>query len=60
MLSAAMLFFFAARFLGNKTHKTFVLVVGAMTCFLFPIGTVLGVFTLMVLSRDSMKHLFRS
>ncbi len=50
--------FFAARFLVRKTHYTFVLVLAAIICLFAPIGTVLGVFTILVLVRDSVKELF--
>jgi hypothetical protein len=37
---------------------TFGLLIAAITCLWFPIGTTLGVFTLIVLMRDSVKQLY--
>ena len=34
------------------------MIVAGITCLSVPIGTVLGVFTLMVLSRPSVKQMF--
>ena len=48
----------AGRFLGRRKHHTFCIVVGAVSCAFFPFGTALGVFTLIVLLRPSVKELF--
>ncbi len=49
---------FAARNLVHHRSYTFCLVVGVAECFFMPYGTVLGVFTLIVLMRPSVKVLF--
>jgi hypothetical protein len=54
----AICLFFAARFLGRRTHYFFCLVIAGISCLVFPFGTVLGVFTLIVLARPSVKTLF--
>jgi hypothetical protein len=33
-------------------------VVAAVSCLMVPFGTVLGIFTIVILSRDSVKRLF--
>jgi hypothetical protein len=48
----------AGRFLAKRTHYMFCLVTAAISCILFPFGTVLGVFTIIVLLRSSVKALF--
>lgn len=48
----------AGRFLAQRKHYTFCLVIGCIECLFLPLGTVLGVFTILVLSRDSVKQLF--
>lgn len=48
----------AGRMLGKRKHRTFCLVVAALACLLQPFGTILGVFTIVVLMRDSVKALF--
>jgi hypothetical protein len=54
----ATLMFLGGKFLGRRTHYTFCFVVAALSCMFSPIGTVLGVFTIVVLSRESVKQLF--
>nr|WP_200858970.1 hypothetical protein [Syntrophotalea carbinolica] len=46
------------RKLKKRTSYTFCLVVAGIECIVMPFGTVLGVFTLVVLSRESVKALF--
>lgn len=47
---------------GNKLKKrrsyTFCLVIAGIECLFMPFGTVLGIFTIVVLLRDSVKALF--
>jgi hypothetical protein len=48
----------AGRCLDRRTSRTFCFVVACLMCVCVPLGTVLGVFTLVVLSRDSVRTLF--
>lgn len=48
----------AGRFLRRHRRHTFCVVVAGIECLLMPFGTVLGVFTIVVLMRDSVKALF--
>lgn len=48
----------AGRFLGNQTNYIFCLVIAAIECLSMPFGTILGVFTIVVLMRESVKDLF--
>jgi hypothetical protein len=52
------LFFFAALNLGRHRAHTFCLVVAGIACINVPLGTVLGVFTLVVLTRPGVKAMF--
>ena len=54
----ALALFLAARFLAERRRHTFCVVVAAISCSFTPLGTVLGVFTLIVLFRPSVKVLF--
>ena len=54
----ALALFLAARFLAERRRHTFCVVVAAISCTFTPLGTVLGVFTLVVLFRPSVKTLF--
>ena len=50
--------FIAGRNLAKRRRYMFCLVMAAITCMFMPFGTVLGVFTLIVLMRPSVKPLF--
>jgi len=52
--------FVTARFLSGRRHYMFCLVMAGVECLLMPYGTVLGIFTIVVLMRDSVKALFRA
>jgi hypothetical protein len=49
---------YAGRCLAKREHYTLCLVVAAVSCLNAPIGTVLGVFTIIVLMRPSVKEMF--
>lgn len=42
----------------KRVSRTFCLVLAGLECMLMPLGTVLGVFTIVVLMKDSVKSLF--
>lgn len=48
----------AGRYLRRRTHYMFCFVVACVACIAFPIGTALGVFSLIVLNRPSVKVIF--
>jgi hypothetical protein len=54
----AILIFINARKLKYRKSWTFCLVVAGIECIFSPFGTILGVFTIFVLMRDSVKELF--
>lgn len=47
-------------FLRQKTHRVFSLVVAGLDCLQVPYGTVLGVFTILVLTRPSVQRMYES
>jgi hypothetical protein len=49
----------AGRFLAKRKHYTFCLVMAGIECMFMPFGTVLGIFTILVLMRDPVKQLFQ-
>ncbi len=49
---------FAGRSLQQRKRYTFCLVMAGIECIFMPVGTVLGVFTIIVLLRDGVKALF--
>jgi hypothetical protein len=50
--------FAAGRCIRSRTRYWFAFVMACFQCAFFPFGTVLGVFTIIVLSRPSVKQLF--
>ena len=50
----------AGRKLAKRKNYMFCLVMAAISCVFMPFGTVLGVFTIIVLVRPSVKELFTS
>jgi hypothetical protein len=54
----AVLILVAGRFIARRKHYMFCLVMACVECVFLPFGTVLGVFTILVLIRSSVKELF--
>jgi hypothetical protein len=50
----------AGTFLRKGRHRTFCLIVAALNCVHVPFGTALGVFTLIVLMRDSVRRRYET
>jgi hypothetical protein len=48
----------AGRYLARQVHYLFCMVVAAIECIFMPFGTVLGVFTIIVLAKPSVKKMF--
>ena len=57
-LTLAVLTLLAGRRLSARRGRAFCTVVAALECLFMPLGTVLGVFTLVVLSRPSVQRQF--
>jgi hypothetical protein len=45
-------------FLLQKRNRLFSLIVGGVNCLQIPFGTALGAFTILVLSRESVRQLY--
>ena len=56
--AAAVLTAMAGRFLAARRNYTFCMVVAGLLCLIMPMGTVLGVFTIVVLMRESVRAQF--
>jgi hypothetical protein len=48
----------AGKYLMQRRHYIYCLVMAAVACAFAPFGTVLGVFTIVILMKDSVKELF--
>lgn len=57
-LSLAAFMLAAGRFLAQRRNYTFCLVMAGVECIFMPFGTVLGVFTIIILMRESVKQQF--
>ncbi len=57
-LAVAVCSFLAGRFLASRRHPVFLMVVAGIECLIFPLGTGLGVFTILVMQRPSVRALF--
>ena len=57
-LAFAICLILSGRYLSKQTHYAYCLVVAAIACIFIPVGTVLGVLTLIVLTRTSVQQLF--
>mgnify|MGYP001597297254 CR=1 FL=1 len=51
----AFLNFTVARSLPKRRHRTLCFVMAVLACLYFPLGTILGIFTLIILNRPSVK-----
>jgi hypothetical protein len=56
--AAAICTFVSGRFLARRRNRMFSFVMAALLCMMFPFGTVLGIFTIIVLSRESVQRLY--
>jgi hypothetical protein len=54
----SVLILLAGRFIARRKHYMFCFVMACVQCLFMPFGTVLGVFTILVLNRQSVKELF--
>jgi hypothetical protein len=57
-LTMAALILINGRCIAKRRHYTFCQVMSGVECLLMPLGTALGVITLIVLSRESVRPLF--
>jgi hypothetical protein len=48
----------SGRFIQRRVNRTFSIVVSGFLCLFFPFGTILGIFTLIVLTRESVIRLY--
>jgi hypothetical protein len=58
LITIAAMKFFVARCLKQRKSRTFCFVIAILSCLEIPYGTVLGIFTILVLERPSVRRLF--
>ena len=57
-VTLTILLILAAGFLRKTRRRMFCFVIAAVSCAYVPLGTILGIFTIIVLSRESVRRLF--
>jgi hypothetical protein len=60
LLTSCILNLISGRCLLARKHRTFSMVVAGFNCLHMPLGTALGIFSLIVLMRDSVRELYDS
>jgi hypothetical protein len=58
LVLASALNFVSGLFLRRRQHRMFSMVIAGLNCLQVPFGTVLGIFTIIVLSRDSVRRIY--
>lgn len=58
MLGAVVVTVLSGRFIQRRVNRLFSLIAAGFLCMFFPFGTVLGVFTFIVLTRESVRRLY--
>ena len=53
------LLIYTGRSIANRRHRIFCLVMAALTCLNFPLGTALGVYSFFALTRPGVTEMFR-
>jgi hypothetical protein len=57
-ISMAIASFMSGKYLSSRTRPTFIFIVACIQCIAFPMGTALGIFTILVLQRPSVRNSF--
>ena len=60
LVTAAVANLLSGLFIRKRKHRIFSLVVAGLDCLQIPFGTVLGVFTFIVLLRDSVREIYET
>ncbi len=48
----------SGRFIHRRVNRTFSIVIGGLNCIHFPFGMILGIFTILVLTKESVMQLY--
>lgn len=59
MLAAVISTAISGRFIQRRVNRLFSLIVAGFLCMFFPFGTALGVFSFIVLTRESVRRLYQ-
>lgn len=51
---------YSGKLIARQQKLTFSIVIGCLNCLFFPFGTILGIFTIITLNKDSVKQLYQN
>jgi len=58
ILTSGVLNLISGLFIRKRRHRMFSIIIGGLNCLHVPLGTLLGVFTILILSRDSVRKIY--
>ena len=58
MLTGGVVNLLSGLFIRKRRHRMFSIIIGGLNCLHVPFGTLLGVFTILILSRDSVRRVY--
>jgi hypothetical protein len=58
MVAGGILTLISGRFIHRRVNRTFSIIIGGLNCLHFPFGIVLGIFTIIVLTKNSVMSLY--
>jgi len=58
ILTGGVLNLLSGLFICKRRHRMFSIIIGGLNCLHVPLGTLLGVFTILILSRDSVRKTY--
>jgi hypothetical protein len=58
MLTGGVLNLLSGLFIRKRRHRMFSIIIGGLNCLHVPFGTLLGVFTILILSRESVRKIY--
>ncbi|OYW18620.1 MAG: hypothetical protein B7Z55_10290 [Planctomycetales bacterium 12-60-4] len=58
MVVGGLLTLISGRFIHRRVNRTFSIVIGGLNCLHFPFGIILGIFTILLLTRESVMQLY--
>jgi hypothetical protein len=60
LLGSCIINILSGQFIRKRKHRAFSLAVAGLNCLYMPLGALLGVFTIVVLIRDSVRELYKA
>ncbi len=58
IVASGILTLISGRFIHRRVNRTFSIIIAGLNCLYMPFGTLLGIFTLIVLTKDSVLQLY--